>query len=95
MNSNSKDTQSLEENEFFDTRVIMEIAGIIETNWNAAPVDSFGSMNLKDALLRGIFTVYEKPTAIQQRAIAPILKGRDVIIQSQNCMSMPFLKLII
>lgn len=81
----SKDTQSIEDQEFFDTKVIMEIAGIIETNWNEAPIDSFGAMNLKDALLRGIFTVYEKPTAIQQRAIAPILKGRDVIVQSQSC----------
>ena len=26
---------------------------------------------------------FEKPSAIQQRAIAPILEGRDVIAQSQ------------
>lgn len=26
---------------------------------------------------------YEKPSAIQQRAIIPIVKGRDVIVQSQ------------
>lgn len=90
MSSHSKDAQSLDD-EFFDKRVIMEIAGIIETNWNESPIDSFGSMNLKDALLRGIFTIYEKPSAIQQRAIAPILKGRDVIVQSQSCTLTSFL----
>jgi ATP-dependent RNA helicase len=42
-------------------------------------------MGLKEELLRGIFAYgFEKPSAIQQRAIAPILKGRDVIAQSQS-----------
>lgn len=27
---------------------------------------------------------FEKPSAIQQRAIAPIIKGRDVIAQAQS-----------
>jgi ATP-dependent RNA helicase len=37
-------------------------------------------MGLKDELLRGIYAYgFEKPSAIQQRAIEPILKGRDVI----------------
>jgi len=42
-------------------------------------------MGLKDDLLRGIYAYgFEKPSAIQQRAIEPILKGRDVIAQSQS-----------
>ena len=31
-----------------------------------------------------IFTGFEKPSAIQQRAIKPIVKGRDVIAQAQS-----------
>ena len=31
-----------------------------------------------------IFTGFEKPSAIQQRAIRPLLKGRDVIAQAQS-----------
>ena len=35
--------------------------------------------------LRGIYAYgFEKPSAIQQRAIKPIIKGRDVIAQAQS-----------
>lgn len=45
---------------------------------------TFASMQLKPDLLRGIYAYgFEKPSAIQQRAIKPILQGRDVIAQSQ------------
>jgi ATP-dependent RNA helicase len=48
-------------------------------------VPSFDAMGLKKDLLRGIYAYgFEKPSAIQQRAIAPILEGRDVIAQSQS-----------
>jgi len=48
-------------------------------------VGSFDSMGLKENLLKGIYAYgFEKPSAIQQRAITPILKGRDVIAQSQS-----------
>lgn len=48
-------------------------------------VTSFEAMGLKAELLRGV-TSYglEKPSAVQQRAIVPILSGRDVIVQSQS-----------
>lgn len=40
---------------------------------------------MKVDLLRGVFAYgWEKPSAIQQRAIVPIYKGRDVIVQSQS-----------
>eukprot|EP01038_Epipyxis_sp_PR26KG_P012387 gene12387-16615_t len=46
---------------------------------------SFDSMRLKEDLLRGIYAYgFEKPSAIQQRAIIPIIQGRDVIAQSQS-----------
>lgn len=46
---------------------------------------TFDDMNLKPELLRGIYAYgYERPSAIQQRAIRPIVRGRDVIAQSQS-----------
>lgn len=42
-------------------------------------------MNLKEELLRGIYAYgFEKPSAIQQRAIMPCVKGHDVIAQAQS-----------
>lgn len=42
-------------------------------------------MNLKEELLRGVFAYgFEKPSAIQQRAILPVIKGHDVIAQAQS-----------
>lgn len=46
---------------------------------------TFDSLNLKEDLLRGIYGYgFERPSAIQQRAIVPILSGRDVIAQAQS-----------
>jgi hypothetical protein len=48
-------------------------------------VSSFEGLHLKDALLRGVYQFgFEKPSAIQQRAILPIVQGRDVIAQAQS-----------
>ncbi|KNE58714.1 ATP-dependent RNA helicase eIF4A, variant 2 [Allomyces macrogynus ATCC 38327] len=42
-------------------------------------------MNLKQELLRGIYAYgFERPSAIQQRAIMPVIKGHDVIAQAQS-----------
>jgi superfamily II DNA/RNA helicase len=39
-------------------------------------VDNFDDMNLREELLRGIYAYgFEKPSAIQQRAIIPCIKG--------------------
>jgi len=62
----------------------MDPEGIIESNWDEV-VDNFDDMSLKDELLRGIYAYgFEKPSAIQQRAIIPCIKGRDVIAQAQS-----------
>lgn len=48
-------------------------------------LSSFDNMGLKEDLLRGIYAYgFERPSAIQQRAIKPIIQGRDVIAQSQS-----------
>jgi translation initiation factor 4A len=48
-------------------------------------VDNFDNMNLKENLLRGIYAYgFEKPSAIQQRAILPLSRGKDIIAQAQS-----------
>ncbi|KAG8697871.1 RNA helicase, partial [Ceratobasidium sp. 423] len=48
-------------------------------------VSTFDDLGLKADLLRGIYAYdFEKPSAIQQRAILPITNGRDVIAQAQS-----------
>jgi len=48
-------------------------------------VDSFDDLDLQEGLLRGIYSYgFEKPSAIQQRGIKPILDGRDTIGQAQS-----------
>jgi len=62
----------------------MAPGGIIESNWDQV-VDNFDDMNLREELLRGIYAYgFEKPSAIQQRAIVPCIKGFDVIAQAQS-----------
>lgn len=62
----------------------MDPDGMIEGSWTEI-VDSFENMNLKSELLRGIFGYgFERPSAIQQRAITPCIKGHDVIAQAQS-----------
>mmetsp|Transcript_47790 Transcript_47790/g.83673 ORF Transcript_47790/g.83673 Transcript_47790/m.83673 type:complete len:401 (-) Transcript_47790:131-1333(-) len=56
----------------------------IQTNWDECTT-TFDSMDLKEDLLRGIYAYgFEKPSAIQQRAIKPTLLGKDVIAQAQS-----------
>lgn len=48
---------------------------LLQSNWNEI-TDNFDDMNLKETLLRGIYAYgFEKPSAIQQRAIIPCIKG--------------------
>lgn len=52
---------------------------------DTTPAQSFDDLQLKPSLLRGIYAHgFERPSAIQQRAIRPIIRGRDVIAQSQS-----------
>jgi len=48
-------------------------------------VESFDELPLHENLLRGIYSYgFEKPSAIQQRGIKPLLVGRDTIGQAQS-----------
>ncbi|KAI8893611.1 P-loop containing nucleoside triphosphate hydrolase protein [Globomyces pollinis-pini] len=58
---------------------------LFETSDEVKVISSFDQMGLKDDLVRGIYAYnFEKPSAIQQRAIGPIIRGRDVIAQAQS-----------
>ena len=48
-------------------------------------INNWEDLNLKEELLRGIFTYgFETPSEIQKKAIMPIINGRDLIAQAQS-----------
>ena len=48
-------------------------------------IGQFDNMNLKEDLLRGIYGYgFEKPSSIQQKAIVPLVNGKDIIAQAQS-----------
>jgi len=56
----------------------------ISSNWDEI-VETFDAMELPEELLRGIYSYgFEKPSAIQQRAIRPTISRRDLIAQAQS-----------
>ena len=62
-----------------------EIIIQLENVFTSQVVSSFDDMDLKEELLRGIYAYgFEKPSAIQQRAIMPCIEGHDVIAQAQS-----------
>merc|ERR1712014_98503 len=48
--------------------------------------DDFSKMGLKSDLLRGIVQCYgyRNPSSIQKKAIVPIIRGKDILAQSQS-----------
>ncbi|KAG8925313.1 RNA helicase [Tulasnella sp. 408] len=58
---------------------------VFESSEQVKVISTFDQLGLKEDLLRGIHAYgFEKPSAIQQRAILPIVSGRDVIAQAQS-----------
>jgi len=63
---------------------IMNPDGEIDSNWDQVH-DNFDSMDLSPELLRGIYAYgFERPSAIQARAIVPVIQNHDVIAQAQS-----------
>jgi ATP-dependent RNA helicase len=53
-----------------------------ETSDGVEVIPTFEAMSLRKDLIRGIYAYgFEKPSAIQQRAIKQIMKGNDLIAQ--------------
>ena len=58
----------------YDGPAGMDPDGVIDSNWEEV-CENFDDMNLREELLRGIYAYgFEKPSAIQQRAIVPCIK---------------------
>merc|ERR1712142_1074734 len=86
LNMPQDDRTDFEEANGFDNdkTVAIDPEGLIESNYDKV-TDNFDDMSLREDLLRGIYAYgFEKPSAIQQRAIAPCIEGRDVIAQAQS-----------
>lgn len=68
-----------------DKAVAVGADGLIIESTAAEVYETFDAMGLREELLRGIYAYgFEKPSAIQQRAIVPVIKGNDVIAQAQS-----------
>jgi translation initiation factor 4A len=60
-------------------------ASFVDDSADVRVVASFDDMPLHQALLRGIYSHgFERPSAIQQRAVVPLIRGGDVIAQAQS-----------
>jgi ATP-dependent RNA helicase len=67
------------------TDYVAEEGLTFETSKDIKVISSFEGLGLREDLLRGVYQFgFEKPSAIQQRAILPIVHGRDVIAQAQS-----------
>ncbi|XP_022168720.1 eukaryotic initiation factor 4A-III-like, partial [Myzus persicae] len=69
------------------TRLLTEDLSHVEfeTSEDVEILTTFDNMKLREDLIRVIYSYgFERPSTIQQRAIKPIIKGRDVIAQAQS-----------
>ena len=70
-------TEKQDDNSTISEELIFDSTEIAIHNWD--------ELEIEPGILRGIFAYgFEKPSPIQQRAITPIINGRDVIAQAQS-----------
>ena len=56
-----------------------------ETIDSSHEINSWDELDIHSDILRGIFACgFEKPSPIQQKAILPIINGKDIIAQAQS-----------
>ena len=68
-----------------DHQIMSDMKNDPMTSTQVEVIESFDSMNLPENLLRGIYSYgFERPSAIQQKAIKPIVDGKDVLAQAQS-----------
>ena len=78
MDNSIETLESHNSNEIDEIEEIKEIKEIKE-------YEKFEDMNLDDSILRGLYSYgFENPSAIQKKAIVPIMKGDDVLAQAQS-----------
>lgn len=62
----------------------VEVEDEIVSNWDES-VEKFDELELKEEVLRGIYGYgFERPSPIQQKAILPVIQGKDTIAQAQS-----------
>ena len=55
------------------------------SNYIIEDIDTFDDLDIPEDLLRGIYSYgYEVPSAIQRKAIKPVMEGHDIIAQAQS-----------
>jgi translation initiation factor 4A len=65
--------------------VVDEINSEEEEYDSSYVIQEWDELELKENILRGIFAYgYEKPSPIQQKAIKPLIEGKDIIAQAQS-----------
>ncbi|KAI5018258.1 hypothetical protein ZWY2020_043146 [Hordeum vulgare] len=63
-----------------------------ETSAGVEVIGNFYAMGIREDLLRGIYGYgFEKPSAIEQRAVIPIISGRDIIALAQSGIGKTFM----
>ena len=68
-----------------DTHSALQTEDITFDSSSDSIVHSWDELDMDPSILRGIFAYgFEKPSPIQQRAIKPVMEGRDVIAQAQS-----------
>ena len=79
---NDKYKEIMEMNE--DEKEDEEYGFIFKSNKPLKVYKTFDDMKLRDELMKGIYAYgFDKPSSVQQRAIMPIIEGKDIIVQSQ------------
>ena len=79
---NDKYKEIMEMNE--DEKEDEEYGFIFKSNRPLKVYKTFDDMKLRDELMKGIYAYgFDKPSSVQQRAIMPIIEGKDIIVQSQ------------
>jgi ATP-dependent RNA helicase len=85
IDSNEISIPSKKDNNEINENVGDKLLPVFETSKDIKVFNSFDKMGLKEDLLRGLYAFgFERPSAIQQRAIIPIINGHDTIAQAQS-----------
>jgi len=68
-----------------EKEVVDEINTEEEEYDSSYEIQEWDELELKENILRGIYAYgYEKPSPIQQKAIKPLIQGKDIIAQAQS-----------
>jgi translation initiation factor 4A len=84
-NFNDDKKEETEENKIIEKEVENEIIEEYVYDSSLYEINSWEDCELDEKILRGIFSYgFERPSAIQQKAIKPIMMGKDIIAQAQS-----------